>query len=66
MKKLGYIILLLLLPFGLSCQVLLPSVQSYKIFEYKAASKNWSLANDDDGELYVANNNGLLHFNGEE
>lgn len=66
MKKLGYIILLLLLPFGLSCQVLLPPVQSYKIFEYKAASKNWSLASDDDGELYVANNNGLLHFNGEE
>ncbi len=66
MKNSGYLFLLLLLPIGLWGQVLLPPIQNYKIFEYKAASKNWSLACDEEGELYVANNEGLLHYNGEE
>ncbi|WP_223826649.1 Two component regulator three Y domain-containing protein [Flagellimonas sp. S3867] len=30
------------------------------------ASKNWGLAVNDEGELFVANNKGLLHFNGEK
>ncbi|GGW28541.1 helix-turn-helix and ligand-binding sensor domain-containing protein [Arenibacter certesii] len=47
-------------------QVLLPPIQNYHIFEYQADSKNWDLTVDPEGELYVANNNGLLHFNGEQ
>lgn len=66
MKEHGYIVLMLLLPLGLWSQALLPPIQNYKIFEYKAASKNWGLSCDEDGELYVANNMGLLHYNGEE
>jgi DNA-binding CsgD family transcriptional regulator len=34
--------------------------------EYKGASKNWDLSVNTNGELFVANNKGLLHFNGEQ
>lgn len=47
-------------------QVLLPPIKNYRIFEYQAASKNWDLSVDPEGELYVANNKGLLHYNGEQ
>ncbi|MGB7393132.1 MAG: Two component regulator three Y domain-containing protein [Pricia sp.] len=65
LKNLG-IILLLLMPLWSGAQNLLPPIRNYKIFEYQAASKNWGLAVDDQGELFAANNKGLLHFNGEE
>ena len=45
-------------------QRLVPPIENYRIFEYKAASKNWDLAVSPEGELFVANNKGLLHFNG--
>lgn len=47
-------------------QHLLPPIHNYKTFDYHAASKNWGLAVNENGELFVANNIGLLHFNGEE
>ena len=46
-------------------QSLVPPIENYRIFEYKAASKNWDLSVSPEGELFVANNKGLLHFNGE-
>ncbi|MGI9552314.1 MAG: Two component regulator three Y domain-containing protein, partial [Aurantibacter sp.] len=58
--------LLFLLPIWAVGQHLMPPIQNYRIFEYKAASKNWGLTVSGDGELFVANNQGLLHFNGEE
>lgn len=67
MKNLTSLILL----FFISCYVivgqnLFPPIHNYKIFDYNAASKNWGLATNKDGELFSANNAGLLHFNGEE
>ncbi|MEO1012643.1 MAG: Two component regulator three Y domain-containing protein, partial [Bacteroidota bacterium] len=44
---------------------LLPPIYNYTISDYNAAGKNWGLAVDGNGELFVANNAGLLHFNGE-
>jgi len=58
--------LLFLLPIWVMGQHLMPPIQNYRLFEYKAASKNWGLTASDDGELFAANNQGLLHFNGEE
>lgn len=46
-------------------QSLLPPLQNFSAFEYQAASKNWGLATNEHGELFVANNSGLLHFDGE-
>ncbi|SHJ38944.1 hypothetical protein SAMN04487911_11951 [Arenibacter nanhaiticus] len=53
-------------PFFLMGQVLIPPIQNYRIFEYQAASNNWDLAVAPEGELYVANGKGLLHYNGEQ
>ena len=57
---------LLLLSVWLEAQDLVPPIHNYKVFDYNAASQNWGLATDDDGGLFVANNKGLLHFNGEQ
>lgn len=65
MKSLGHLILILFIPVTICGQNLLPPVHNYKIFDYNAASKNWGLAANENGELFVANNKGLLHFNGE-
>lgn len=59
-------LLLTAFPHVVGGQVLLPPIQNYRIFEYQAASKNWDLSVDPEGELYAANNKGLLHYNGEQ
>lgn len=61
-----YVWVFFLLPLFTVGQNLMPPIQNYRIFEYKADSKNWGLSASEDGELFVANNQGLLHFNGEE
>ncbi len=53
-------------PLWMGAQELLPPIHNYKIFEYQADSKNWGLSTNSEGELFVANNSGLLHFNGEK
>nr|WP_299074035.1 Two component regulator three Y domain-containing protein [uncultured Allomuricauda sp.] len=65
-KKLDLFLLLFSFSFLINGQNLLPPVYNYKTIEYGAASKNWGISSNDDGELFVANNSGLLHFNGEE
>src|SRR5690606_16863112 len=62
------------LPFFLFCfvpivlwgQQLLPPIENYRLLDYKGASKNWDVSVNEKGELFVANNKGLLHFNGEQ
>lgn len=39
-------------------------VKNYTIEEYKASCQNWALSLSSEGILYVANNSGLLSFNG--
>ncbi len=58
--------LILFAPLGLSGQNLLPPIYNYRVFEYNAAGQNWGLSVNDQGELFGANDKGLLHFNGEE
>lgn len=60
------IILLYLIPVLTAAQNLLPPIYNYKPLEYKGASKNWGLSVNEKGELFVANNKGLLYFNGEK
>ena len=61
----SFILGLFIFPLCNWAQEMVPPIRNYKIFEYKAASKNWGLSANEDGELFVANNKGLLHFNGE-
>lgn len=42
----------------------LPFVRNFNTQEYKAGIQNWSMAQDKRGLLYVANNLGLLEFDG--
>lgn len=59
-------VIVFLIPLLLSGQNLLPPIYNYRLLEYKGASKNWDLSVNVNGELFVANNKGLLHFNGEQ
>lgn len=43
----------------------LPPVTTYTTEQYGADNQNWAIAQSDDLHLYVANNKGLLHHNGE-
>ncbi len=64
--KRNILLVLSFTPFLLGGQNLLPPIHNYKTYEYKAESKNWGLSTNVDGELFVANNGGLLHFSGEK
>ncbi|MCB0446373.1 MAG: transcriptional regulator [Gelidibacter sp.] len=41
-----------------------PYFQNYSLSEFNAGNQNWGVSQADDGKLYVANNNGLLVFDG--
>ncbi|MEN2414016.1 triple tyrosine motif-containing protein [Flavobacterium mesophilum] len=50
--------------FGQVKNIGLPDVRNYKRNEYKGGTQNWSIDQDKNGNLYFANNNGLLQFDG--
>ncbi|MGV8945427.1 MAG: transcriptional regulator [Lutibacter sp.] len=39
-------------------------IHNYTLTEYKASNQNWDIAKGKDGKLFVANNDGLLEFDG--
>ena len=41
-----------------------PPIRNYEKEYYKAGSQNWDIAQDESGFIYIANNDGLLHFDG--
>ncbi|WP_245794763.1 helix-turn-helix and ligand-binding sensor domain-containing protein [Flaviramulus basaltis] len=41
-----------------------PPIQDYLPNEYGAENQNWSISQSEDKNIYVANNKGLLEFNG--
>jgi len=43
----------------------LPPVQVYTPDKYNADNQNWTISQSSDGHVYIANNKGLLEFNGE-
>lgn len=58
-----FILLLLLFPF-LSFSQELPSIVKYSSEIYGAGNQNWMLDQDKKSFIYIANNEGLLEFNG--
>jgi len=50
--------------FGQVKSIGLPDVRNYKRNEYKGGTQNWNIDQDSNGNLYFANNNGLLQFDG--
>lgn len=41
-----------------------PSIQNYPKSDYNAGTQNWGIAQDSNGFIYFANNNGVLRFDG--
>ncbi len=68
MKKYFIIICLLLLQVNLSvyAQPGLPLVKNYSPEEYKGGIQNWQILQDERGVIYVANNFGLLQYDGND
>lgn len=50
--------------FGQVKNIGLPDVRNYKRNEYKGGTQNWNIDQDKNGNLYFANNTGLLQFDG--
>lgn len=64
MKK-AFIFLFFVLTLSLDCySQFSPSIHNYSIAEYHAGNQNWGLGRSDDGKVYVANNVGLLEYDG--
>ena len=42
----------------------IPPIQNYSTKDYNGENQNWSISQSDDNLIYVANNGGLLEFNG--
>ena len=56
-----------ILPFQFFAQVKsvgLPQVKNYKRTEYKGGTQNWNIDQDKKGNMYFANNSGLIQFDG--
>ena len=41
-----------------------PPFRYYAAQEYQAAAQNWKITNNTDGEVFFANNEGVVHFDG--
>lgn len=53
----------LLFSIGLLSQEL-PPIQNFSPIDFGAGNQNWSVSQSDDKHIYIANNSGLLEFNG--
>ena len=42
----------------------IPEIKNYKSFDYKGAAQNWGVDQDVNGNIYFANNDGLIQYDG--
>ncbi|MDR7208227.1 triple tyrosine motif-containing protein [Flavobacterium piscis] len=62
-----FCITILFLHYNTFCQVKeigMPNVKNYKRTEYKGGTQNWNIDQDKNGNVYFANNSGLIQFDG--
>ena len=64
-----FILLTIYLLFSTSifCQIKnigIPEIRNYKRTDYKGGTQNWSVDQDNNGNLYFANNDGLFQYDG--
>jgi len=64
MKRIKFLVLLFLMALPCLTQER-PPIQIYTPKDYGAENQNWSISQSKDKFIYVANNKGLLEFNGE-
>jgi hypothetical protein len=66
-EKPHLLFLVLLVPYTLFSQqntIALPEIINYGSPDYNAGTQNWKIVQDSQGIIYVANNQGLLTFDG--
>ena len=66
-KSVLTLFVIFILPFSVFGQVKnigLPQVKNYKRTEYKGGTQNWNIDQDKNGNIYFANNSGLIQFDG--
>ena len=64
LSRLLLLLLLFTLPHLRTAAQVLPPVVNYPPDTYRAGPQNWGMAQDENGFLFVANNDGLLEFDG--
>ncbi len=67
MKYIRFTILLVMLFLAQYCfgnNVLLPKIVNFKKTDYQAHNKNWAVTQGADGIMYIANNMGVMEFDG--
>lgn len=42
----------------------IPKIKNFKRTEYKGGTQNWDIDQDQNGNMFFANNSGLIHFDG--
>jgi hypothetical protein len=43
-----------------------PEIWNIDRSEYRGGTQNWNIVDDEQGNIYLANNNGILRFDGED
>lgn len=64
-KLVNSLIITVLITISGFSQQLTPPIQNYSSRDYEAASQNWDIDIDEQGIIYVANNQGLLSYDGQ-
>ncbi|HEX7365607.1 MAG TPA: triple tyrosine motif-containing protein [Pelobium sp.] len=64
MKKISLVFLMLFFFIEIKAQVGIPQINNYDSRLYKGGTQNWEIAQDRNGVMYFANNEGLLSYNG--
>ena len=64
-SKMRYLIFLFLLVLQFAISQQIPPIQNYSTDLYKAGNQNWKITQDSFKNIYVANNSGLLQFDGQ-
>ena len=64
LRSLISILALVLLFSGISNSQEIPPIKDFSTKDYMAGDQNWSISQDIDRNIYVANNKGLLEYNG--
>ncbi|WOD45181.1 helix-turn-helix and ligand-binding sensor domain-containing protein [Hwangdonia lutea] len=59
-----FFLILIVLCFNASYAQYAPFFQNYTLTEFNAGNQNWDISFADNGKLYVANDKGLLEFDG--
>jgi ligand-binding sensor domain-containing protein/DNA-binding CsgD family transcriptional regulator len=64
LKQLVFLGITLLLNTIAYAQIGIPQINNYSNLDYKGGTQNWDIDQDKNGNMYFANNEGLLTYNG--